>query len=230
MATEDIKGDLLKIAVDTYHSDELGEVTIPDNEAGEADFQQVVDHLKTDAGITDATVESTGGGIDVIKVPCGRWSLYFGTAAEVWGASVYEKTDGQFPDDEEITDDQVWTDVSSDEADPSAVALAITMAAMQFDRSHKQPKQSSKQAAAMWMASMPLGSDDYIVVGSSRQQCEEALWAFFEKAKAQGWYKHEDYTNITNLKELDEYLGVKITPVRPGAVIGPGDWTNISHA
>jgi hypothetical protein len=218
--------DLAKDAAGYFQED------IEGGDDREADFDQVVGHLHTDAGITDASVESTGGSIDVIKVPCGVYNLYFGTAADMWGASVYKKVEGgQFPDDEEITDDQVWTTVSSYEADPSAVALAITQAAMDFDRSHKQPeKTGAKVAAAMWMASMPLGSDDYIVVGSSRKQCEEALWAFFEKAKAQGWYKHEDYENITNLKELDEYLGVKITPVRPGAVIGPGDWTNISHA
>lgn len=216
MAQDDIKDDLLKVAAG--HFDE--------GTQDEADFQQVVDHLHTDAGITDAEVHASGGNIDVIRVPCGAYVLYYGTAAEMWGASVYKIING----DEEHEGD-IWTEMSSNETDPSAVALAITQSAMDFDRGHKQPgKKSSKQAAAMWMASMPLGSDDYIVVGSSRQQCEEALWSFFEKVKAKGLYSHEDYSNITTLKELDEYLGVKIVPVRPGAVIGPGDWRNISHA
>jgi len=227
MAQDDIKGDLLKVAAGYFQED------IEGGEDREADFQQVVNHLKTDAGITDATVESTGGGIDVIKVPCGVYTLYFGTAADMWGASAYKKGGGQFPDDEEIMDAPVWTTVSSYETDPSAVALAITQAAMDFDRSQKQPKQSSKpakQAAAMWMAKIEMGSDDYIAVGSSRQQAEDAVWALFQKMKAQGLYAHEDYSNINSLKELDEWSGVKVAPVRPGGIIGPGDWTNISHA
>ncbi len=229
MAQDDIKDDMLKLAAGYFGED------IENGEDREADFDQVVDHLRTDAGITDAEVESTGGGIDVIKVPCGRWTLYFGTAADMWGASVYERVEGgKFPDDEEITTDEVWTTVSSFETDPTAVALAIVEAAMQFDRSHKQapPAKSGglKTSGAMWMASMPLGSDDYIVVGSSRKQCEEALWAFFLQTRSKGLYQHENYKDISSLQELDEYLGVKITPVRPGSVIGPGDWTNISHA
>src|SRR5208282_4172833 len=54
--------------------------------------------------------------------------------------------------------------------------------------------------------------------------------ALFQKMKAQGLYAHEDYSNINSLKELDEWSGVKVAPVRPGGIIGPGDWTSKKFA
>jgi hypothetical protein len=45
----------------------------------EADFDEVVDRLKTDAGLTNAEVVATGGGIDCVRIPCGKYVLYFGT-------------------------------------------------------------------------------------------------------------------------------------------------------
>lgn len=128
-----------------YCTDCAGELGIGDEEA---DYQQVVDHLKTDAGITDAEVEATGGNIDVIKVPCGKYVLYFGTAGDMWGASVYKKVNHPFPDDEEITNiNDVWTNVSSYETDPTAVALGITQAAMKFDQQYCGGKHKGKQGA-----------------------------------------------------------------------------------
>lgn len=90
--------------------------------------------MKTDAGLTNAEVVATGGGIDCVRIPCGRYVLYFGTAAEMWGASVYVVKGG-----EEVWGDdcfEVWTSVPSDELDASAVALGITKAVMDFDQKY----------------------------------------------------------------------------------------------
>jgi len=120
----------------------------------EADFEQVADHLRTDAGIADAEVVATGGNIDCIRIPCGEYVMYFGTAAEVWGASVYTVINGEevWTEDEPEKSD-VWTDVSSNETDPTAVALGITEAAMEFDQKYcggKHKGKKSHTAAHTW--------------------------------------------------------------------------------
>lgn len=85
-------------------------------------LDQVLSHLKTDAGLTNAFVEHFLG---CIVVPCGEYELWFGTANETWGADV--NLNG------EPTDKSIDTDLSSDCAIPSLIALSITEAAMKFE-------------------------------------------------------------------------------------------------
>jgi hypothetical protein len=72
-----------------------------------------------------ATIEQTGGGIECIVVPVGRYRLYFGTANETWGADVYygnEFLDGR----------SVETDCVSEGSDAGDVAQALICAAAEF--------------------------------------------------------------------------------------------------
>ena len=101
-----------------------------DDAYGEADFEKVAEHLRVDAGLTDAEVVATGGNIDCVVVHCGTYELFFGTSAEMWGASVYK--------DDEYKDEEIWTECPSAEKDASKVALAITEAATKFDQAHKK--------------------------------------------------------------------------------------------
>lgn len=127
--TAGIKDDLLKTAVKTYRSDRLGDVTVPGEEA---DFEAVAKRLGAN-GI-EAEVHASGGGIDVIRVPVGGFVMYFGTAGEVWGASVYRTGN----DGDEIGDpvDDIWTDVSSDNTDTNTVAAGIAGAVVRYERQH----------------------------------------------------------------------------------------------
>jgi len=125
-ALRDIQDPVHEAAQDAYGKPMKGPAFEGADE--EADFEQVASHLRTDAGLTDAEVVATGGNIDCILIHCGGHELFFGTAGEVWGASVYL--------DDEYTGDDVWTDCPSNETDPTKVALAITEAAMEFDQKH----------------------------------------------------------------------------------------------
>jgi hypothetical protein len=94
----------------------------------EADFEQVAERLNA-SGLS-AEVVATGGGIDCVVVTLpGGWELYFGTSAEMWGASVYK--------DDEYVDKELWTKMSSNEADPDKVAAALKQAADKFRGDNK---------------------------------------------------------------------------------------------
>jgi hypothetical protein len=94
-------------------------------------FELVVSHLQTDAGLTNAYLEQTGGGIECIVIPCGDHLLYFGTANETWDADIW-LSDGRKA---EFLDRFLHTECPSDSQDASEVALALTKAAMEFDAS-----------------------------------------------------------------------------------------------
>ncbi|MGA8344030.1 MAG: hypothetical protein ABR881_30855 [Candidatus Sulfotelmatobacter sp.] len=102
----------------------------------EVDFDEVVSHLKADAGLTNAEVVATGGGIDCIRIPCGKYVLYFGTAAGTWGTDVYALVNGEEVCTDEGANFNVWTGVPSEEPDANAVALGIAQAVMEFDRKY----------------------------------------------------------------------------------------------
>jgi hypothetical protein len=89
-------------------------------------FNAIIEHLKVDAGLTNAYVEYMGGGILCIWIPCGKFHLVFGTANETWGADVYK--DDEFQDGWSLN-----LTCPSDESDPSAVALALAIATHEFD-------------------------------------------------------------------------------------------------
>lgn len=95
-----------------------------------AEFDAIADRLRF--VYSDAEVVNTGGGIDCIRIGCGHYCLYFGTAAEVWGASVYSIVDGEEVWDEDETDSNLWAGCSSDEPDAEKVAVAIAAAATDF--------------------------------------------------------------------------------------------------
>jgi hypothetical protein len=97
-----------------------------ENASDEADFEQVAASLSKRG--FEAEVHASGGGIDVIRVAHGSHVFYFGTAAEQWGASVYEA-------DDETHIGEAWTQVSSNEKDPETVADAIAAAATEYERS-----------------------------------------------------------------------------------------------
>ncbi len=87
-------------------------------------LETVVDHLQTDAGLTDAFVEHFLG---AIIVPCGPYQLVFGTVNETWGGDV------NLADD---CIDYLETGVPSDCADPTEISLAITLACQKFDQEY----------------------------------------------------------------------------------------------
>src|SRR5258707_338818 len=91
----------------------------------EADFEQVAASLHKRG--FDASVHASGGGIDVVRVVHGSHVFYFGTAAEQWGASVYES-------DEENHIGEAWTQVSSDEKKPEVVADAIAQTVAEYEQ------------------------------------------------------------------------------------------------
>jgi hypothetical protein len=95
------------------------------NDNDEADFEQVAEGLRK-RGFT-ADVHASGGGIDVIRVVHGSHIFYFGTAAEEWGASVYES-------DDENHIGEAWTVVSSSEKNPEFVADAIAQTVTEYER------------------------------------------------------------------------------------------------
>ena len=116
-ATEGMKDDLFKL------SENLNDT--------EANFEQVAEVLRQ-MGM-DAEVVATGGGIDCVLVKTPRHSLYFGTADDMWGATIHSRTSKNFPNDEEFTGDDVWTTVSSYETDAKFVAEAIKEATDKFE-------------------------------------------------------------------------------------------------
>ena len=94
------------------------------NDTDEADFEQVTEGLRKRG--FEAEVHASGGGIDVIRLVHGNHVFYFGTAAEQWGADVY--------DTEENHIGEAWTTVSSNEKNPAFVADAIAQAATEYER------------------------------------------------------------------------------------------------
>ena len=112
-----------------------GELSVDGVAAEEADFEQVADRLRKDAGL-NAEVVATGGGIDCIRITCGQYALYFGTAGENWGFSVSRIVGEDEEFDFNDCDAGIVTDASSENPDASAVALAITKAAMEFDQKY----------------------------------------------------------------------------------------------
>jgi len=96
-----------------------------DEDNGEENFEQIAQALQKRG--FDAEVHASGGGIDVIRFVQGEHVFYFGTAAEVWGASVYDSSD-------ENHIGEAWTQVSSDEPNPAVVADAIAQTATEYER------------------------------------------------------------------------------------------------
>jgi hypothetical protein len=97
----------------------------------EADFEQVAEALRQRG--FEAEVHASGGGIDVVRVAQGDHVFYFGTAAEVWGASVYAGPAATGGEDEEHVG-ETWTQASSDNTDPAMVADAIASAVTEYER------------------------------------------------------------------------------------------------
>lgn len=102
-----------------------GQPVQANNDNDEADFEQVAVGLQKRG--FEAEVHASGGGIDVIRVAHGEHVFYFGTAAEQWGASVYEL-------DDETHIGEAWTQVSSSEKNPEFVADAIAAAVTEYER------------------------------------------------------------------------------------------------
>jgi hypothetical protein len=96
------------------------------NDSDEADFEKVVEGLRKRG--FEAEVHASGGGIDVIRLVQGSHIFYFGTAAEQWGADVYDESD-------ENHIGEAWTAVSSTEKNPEFVADAIAQTATEYERS-----------------------------------------------------------------------------------------------
>jgi hypothetical protein len=92
-------------------------------------FKQIVNHLHVDAGLTNASVIPSGGGL-VVAVPCGRFILCFDSGDATWSAEVYENVErGEFlREDLDIATNDLVTD------DPADAARVITIAALKFDQ------------------------------------------------------------------------------------------------
>lgn len=89
----------------------------------------IADSLKKNAGLTNTYTEFMGGGIVCIVVPCGAYTLYFGTANETWGADVYKG-------DDFMEDLYIETNKLIDLTNVDLSAVHIMDAAMAFDGEH----------------------------------------------------------------------------------------------
>jgi hypothetical protein len=122
-------GDLANLVLDiepTPATEETTEVPKIAADTEEANFDQVAGFIQK-AGKW-AEVIATGGGIDCIMVQDGFYNFYFGTASDLWGASVYSKNGN----DEEYAGEDIWTTVSYLETDPQFVAEGILEAIAKF--------------------------------------------------------------------------------------------------
>ena len=104
---------------------------------GWAHCEQIIQHLRVDASITDASLAfhpgREGMGIFISYSPDCPFDLWFTMVDEVWGADAYSLPKG-------IDDLTIRTDCPSSETDASVVAEAITDAVKDFRGKHLYEK------------------------------------------------------------------------------------------